>query len=132
MAALTEDAIIPVLTQYKSHLASILASASGLTPEQTIQLVEERFDDNYDLTVAMQKIKKFKIEGDPAAVAAEWLKQVREEFQCPVSPSHDASGSEFCGYVNPKMQVLTNCFRLRRTKSSRRRRFTRWAKARKV
>lgn len=77
---------VPILTQYKQHVAELLATASGLTADQTIQLVEERFEDEVDLSVAMMKIKKFKINGDPAEVAAEWVSKVRF-FQSPSHPT---------------------------------------------
>lgn len=67
---------VPVLTQYKLHVASLISKASNLTPEQTIQLVEERFDDDYDLSVAMMKIKKFKVEGDPSQIAVDWQSKI--------------------------------------------------------
>lgn len=77
MASCADEVLIfPVLTQYKNHLAGLLASASGLSVDQTFQLIEERFDDRYDLTVAMMKIKKFKMEDNPATVAAQWLEKV--------------------------------------------------------
>ena len=90
MAAITQspssEVGVPVLTQYKLHVASLISKASNLTPEQTIQLVEERFDDDYDLSVAMMKIKKFKVEGDPSQIAVEWQSKVRPVFTLPLGP----------------------------------------------
>ena len=68
---------LPVLNEFKQHVAELLSTASGLSPEQTIQLVEERFEDDVDLSVAMMKIKNFKITGEPADVATEWANKVR-------------------------------------------------------
>lgn len=73
---------VPVLTQFKRHVASLVSLASGLTPDDAIQLVEERFDDDFDLSVAMMKIRKFKITGEPSVVANEWHAKVRPSF-CP-------------------------------------------------
>jgi len=72
---------VPVLTQFKLHVAGLVAGASGLTPDQAIQLVEERFDEDYDLSVAMMKIRKFKLDGEPGAVALEWQAKVRLFFR---------------------------------------------------
>jgi hypothetical protein len=80
MAAIPETLAAPVLTQYKEHLASLLAAASGLTQDQTFLLIEERFDDEFDLSVAMQKTKRFKIDGDLNVIAQEWLAKVRLRF----------------------------------------------------
>lgn len=68
---------VPVLNQFKQHVAELLSTASGLSADQTIQLVEERFEDEVDLSVAMMKIKKFKINGEPSEVAADWASKVR-------------------------------------------------------
>jgi hypothetical protein len=84
MAALPETITSPVLTQYKQHLATLLAAASGLTTEQTSLLIEERFDDEYDLSVAMQKTKRFKIDGDLNVIATEWLAKVRHFLDSPI------------------------------------------------
>lgn len=75
------EVVVPILTQYKLHVASLLSKASNLSSEQTLQLVEERFEEDYDLSVAMMKIKKFKVEGDPAQLAVEWqAKMVPDEL----------------------------------------------------
>ena len=71
---------MPVLTQFKQHAAALVASASGLSPDQAFQLIEERFEHDFDLSIAMMKIKKFKVEGDPSAVAVEWQSKVRVAF----------------------------------------------------
>lgn len=68
---------VPVLNQFKQHVAELLSKASGLAADQTIQLVEERFEEDVDLSVAMMKIKKFKINGEPSEVAADWASKVR-------------------------------------------------------
>lgn len=72
------DIGVPVLTQYKQHAAELVSKASGvLTPEQAFTLIEERFEDENDLSIAMMKIKKFKINDDPAEVAKAWQSKVR-------------------------------------------------------
>ena len=102
MAATTStsvEVVVPILTQYKLHVASLLSKASNLSSEQTLQLVEERFEEDYDLSVAMMKIKKFKVEGDPAQLAVEWQAKVRAPFGSTDLPALEWPLYYILGYI---------------------------------
>lgn len=61
---------------FKKEVAQVLAPVTGLSLEQLDTLIEERFDEKYEFSVTMPKIRKYKIPGDPLEVAQEWKSKV--------------------------------------------------------
>lgn len=61
---------------FRGEVVQLLTSVTKLTSEQVDSLIEERFDENYEFSLTMPKIRKFKIQGDPAEVAEEWKSKI--------------------------------------------------------
>ncbi|XP_049851708.1 probable arginine--tRNA ligase, cytoplasmic isoform X1 [Schistocerca gregaria] len=62
-----------VLSDFRDHLAAILSNVSGFSMSQCSGLIEDRYDGQHEFSVALQKLRMLKLQGDVLEIGKQWL-----------------------------------------------------------